>query len=159
MIVIFIVALVMFGPKKLPELGKTIGKALTEFKRASNDLRSQFEREMHSVDLEHDSIKQLTEKEHAELQRDINDALQPYAYSDPGHYQADQHETPAATNPTTVDALAAPGGESNGTPAESSDSSVMSRMVAQAAPAARGVEGTVARGSVAASEPEPARVS
>ena len=32
-IVIFLVALVLFGPKKLPELGKTIGKAITEFRR------------------------------------------------------------------------------------------------------------------------------
>ena len=37
MIVIFLVALVLFGPKKLPELGKTIGKAITEFRRAQSD--------------------------------------------------------------------------------------------------------------------------
>ena len=34
MVVIFLVALVLFGPKKLPELGKTIGKAITEFRLA-----------------------------------------------------------------------------------------------------------------------------
>ena len=34
MIVIFMLALVLFGPKKLPELGRTIGKAITEFRRA-----------------------------------------------------------------------------------------------------------------------------
>ena len=49
MIIIFFVALVLFGPKKLPELGKTIGKALTEFRRASNDLKATFEREMHNI--------------------------------------------------------------------------------------------------------------
>jgi sec-independent protein translocase protein TatA len=35
MVVIILVALVLFGPKKLPELGRTIGKALTEFRRAT----------------------------------------------------------------------------------------------------------------------------
>ena len=40
MIAIFIVALVLFGPKKLPELGRTLGKALSEFRRAKNELRN-----------------------------------------------------------------------------------------------------------------------
>jgi sec-independent protein translocase protein TatA len=42
---IFVLALLVFGPKKLPELGKTIGKALTEF-RASSELKSTWDREM-----------------------------------------------------------------------------------------------------------------
>ena len=40
MIFIFILALVLFGPKKLPEIGRTIGKAITEFRRASNELKT-----------------------------------------------------------------------------------------------------------------------
>ena len=39
LVVIFIVALLVFGPKKLPEIGKSIGKGLAEFKRASDDLK------------------------------------------------------------------------------------------------------------------------
>ena len=58
MVIIFLVALVLFGPKKLPELGKTIGKALTEFRRHSNDLKSTFEREMHTLEREGESIQQ-----------------------------------------------------------------------------------------------------
>jgi len=54
MIFIFIVALVLFGPKKLPELGRTIGKAITEFRRASSDLKATFEREMQSLERESD---------------------------------------------------------------------------------------------------------
>lgn len=38
MVAIFIIALVLFGPKKLPELGRTLGKALSEFRRAKNEL-------------------------------------------------------------------------------------------------------------------------
>ncbi len=39
LIVIFIVALLVFGPKKLPDLGKALGRGLAEFKRASEDLK------------------------------------------------------------------------------------------------------------------------
>ena len=46
MILIFALALLLFGPKKLPEIGKQIGKALGEFKRTSNDLKRTIEDEM-----------------------------------------------------------------------------------------------------------------
>jgi TatA/E family protein of Tat protein translocase len=52
MIFIFVLALLIFGPKKLPELGKTLGKAMTEFRRASNDLKSTFDREMNNLERE-----------------------------------------------------------------------------------------------------------
>jgi len=45
-IIIFIIALIVFGPRKLPELGKTIGKGLAEFKKASNELRQTWEDEV-----------------------------------------------------------------------------------------------------------------
>jgi len=46
MIVIFIVALIVFGPKRLPEIGRTLGKALGEFKKATDDFKSTIEREV-----------------------------------------------------------------------------------------------------------------
>jgi TatA/E family protein of Tat protein translocase len=49
---IFFLALILFGPKKLPELGRTVGKALTEFRRASNELKSTFDREMKNLEQE-----------------------------------------------------------------------------------------------------------
>jgi TatA/E family protein of Tat protein translocase len=52
MIFIFILALVLFGPKKLPELGRTIGKALTEFRRASAELKTTFDRELKTLEAE-----------------------------------------------------------------------------------------------------------
>lgn len=42
LIVIFIVALLVFGPRKLPELGKALGRGLREFKRASEELKEGF---------------------------------------------------------------------------------------------------------------------
>jgi TatA/E family protein of Tat protein translocase len=46
LILIFVVALLVFGPKKLPEIGKSIGKGLAEFKRASDDLKKTIEQEI-----------------------------------------------------------------------------------------------------------------
>jgi TatA/E family protein of Tat protein translocase len=46
LILIFFVALIFFGPKKLPELGKSLGRGLNEFKRASNELRNTLEEEV-----------------------------------------------------------------------------------------------------------------
>jgi TatA/E family protein of Tat protein translocase len=46
LILIFVVALIFFGPRKLPELGKSLGKSLAEFKRASNELRSTLDEEI-----------------------------------------------------------------------------------------------------------------
>jgi sec-independent protein translocase protein TatA len=46
LIIIFVIALVIFGPRKLPELGRSLGKSLSEFKRASNELKSTLEEEI-----------------------------------------------------------------------------------------------------------------
>jgi len=46
LILIFVVALLVFGPKRLPEIGRTLGKALGEFKRATDDFKTTIEREV-----------------------------------------------------------------------------------------------------------------
>jgi len=46
LVLILIIALLVFGPKKLPELGRSLGKTLAEFKRASNDIKQSIEREL-----------------------------------------------------------------------------------------------------------------
>ena len=46
LILIFLVALLVFGPRKLPELGKSLGKGIAEFKRASDDLKRTIEDEI-----------------------------------------------------------------------------------------------------------------
>jgi TatA/E family protein of Tat protein translocase len=50
MIAIFIIALIVFGPRKLPELGRHLGKALNEFKKASNEFKYQLESEIKQLD-------------------------------------------------------------------------------------------------------------
>lgn len=50
LVIIFIVALIIFGPRKLPELGRSLGKSIQEFKRASNELRSTLDEEIRLED-------------------------------------------------------------------------------------------------------------
>jgi TatA/E family protein of Tat protein translocase len=51
LLVIFAVALIVFGPRRLPEIGRTLGKALGEFKKASDELKNTIEREVHVEEL------------------------------------------------------------------------------------------------------------
>jgi sec-independent protein translocase protein TatA len=52
LIVIFVVALLVFGPKRLPELGRSLGRGLSEFRRASSELKTSIEREIQAADFE-----------------------------------------------------------------------------------------------------------
>lgn len=136
MIVVFLVALVLFGPKKLPELGKTIGKALTEFRRASTDLKATFEREMNNLEREADALKS-----HADSTADA--LYQTASHNDhAGYLPAPSYD--AAQEPSTVSATEVPSAESHGTqPA----TAVAEHETAH-------VEGTVARTSAPGVEPE-----
>jgi len=48
LIVIFVIALVIFGPRKLPELGRSLGRGIAEFKKATNELQSTLEQEINA---------------------------------------------------------------------------------------------------------------
>ena len=50
LIVIFVIALIVFGPKKLPELGKALGKGIAEFKRASQEMKETIESEVRNAE-------------------------------------------------------------------------------------------------------------
>jgi len=139
MIVIFFLALVLFGPKKLPELGRTIGKAITEFRRASNDLKASFEREMQTLERESQSLSQVANITAGDIfNRAINynpeqesrslppaetawNPLEPQNGNAESQVSADHQASASlstATEPSTVGASAVPGAESNGTIAE-----------------------------------------
>ncbi len=141
MVIIFIVALVLFGPKKLPELGRTLGKALTEFRRASNELKSTFEREMQSLEKETESLKDTARSYMGEINShlDTSDGSHTgydtnYGYDHSYDYGAYGHESndSTASNPTTVGESAIQDAESHGTEAHPANGT-------------NGVPGTVAR--------------
>lgn len=124
MIVIFLLALLLFGPKKLPELGRTAAKALAEFRRASNDLKQQFEREMHAIEKETQPLKEVAQS----YQNELNSYNYDHSYYDSGAYGGESYDSTSASH-STVGASATQG-------AEPSD--------AAAAPATPAHEGTVA---------------
>jgi len=75
--ILFVLALIVFGPRKLPEIGKTIGKALAEFKRASNELKQTWEEEV-NLDKEKASLSEITKDipvNPAEILGDIKESV------------------------------------------------------------------------------------
>jgi Tat protein translocase TatB subunit len=71
MVVIFFVALVVLGPKKLPELGKTIGNGLREYKRHSDDLKASWEEHIREVETPVQEIKQTFQEAQAEAEAEV----------------------------------------------------------------------------------------
>ena len=105
MAVIFVLALLLFGPKKLPELGRTLAKGLAEFRRAQNELKSTFEREMRSLERENESIKEVTSSYYHDSYN--------YDYSsyDSGTTNPEAHDSTANTALITASASAPQGAE------------------------------------------------
>src|SRR4029079_7846274 len=107
MVFIFILALLLFGPKKLPELGRQFGKAMTEFRRASNELKATFDREMKSIEQENESLKEVTK----EYQYDTyNYDYSSYENTYEGAYGSESNDSSAT--PSTASASAPQGAES-----------------------------------------------
>jgi sec-independent protein translocase protein TatA len=113
LVFIFILALLLFGPKKLPELGKTIGKAMTEFRRAQTELKTTFDREMKNLERE-TGMQELTATTYQSGSYDYDHS----AY-DPSYYEDGTHNSSASgsynstvTLPPTHGASAIQGAES-----------------------------------------------
>ena len=71
MIFIMVIALLVFGPKKLPEIGRTIGKAIREFKKSTDDIKDKFEEQIRVEEfksLQDDLKKDLRE---ADIRKDL----------------------------------------------------------------------------------------
>jgi sec-independent protein translocase protein TatA len=58
LIIIFVIALIVFGPRKLPELGKSLGKSLAEFKRASNELKNTLDEEIRQEERKQQQVQE-----------------------------------------------------------------------------------------------------
>ncbi len=76
-IVIFVLALIIFGPRKLPEIGKTLGRGLQEFKKASNDLKRTWEEEV-QLEKEKETMNNLLKDTSADLHKDLSVDVKDY---------------------------------------------------------------------------------
>ena len=63
LLVIFVIALLVFGPRKLPDLGRSLGKSLAEFKRATNELKRTWEEEVKTEEQELKKIQKDIESD------------------------------------------------------------------------------------------------
>ncbi|HYJ96250.1 MAG TPA: TatA/E family twin arginine-targeting protein translocase [Vicinamibacterales bacterium] len=62
LVIILVIALIIFGPRKLPELGRSLGKSLGEFKKASNELRNTLEEEVRVEEQKEQKAKMQAEQ-------------------------------------------------------------------------------------------------
>ncbi len=147
MIVIFLVALVLFGPKKLPELGKNLAKGLAEFKKAQSELKATFDREMHNLERETASARDA-------MTQSANEIASYSHVDDSGSSNSTYHEQLLETAHSaaahevselpTVSASEVSSAESHAEPASLQDS----LHSATGTPVLTPTEGTVSRGSI-----------
>ena len=110
MMFIFVLALLLFGPKKLPELGRTVGKALAEFRRAQSELKATFDREMRNLERESESLKEATNNYYQDSYN-YDHSYDQTSYDSGDPYGYESHDS-TATDSTTESASAIQGAES-----------------------------------------------
>jgi len=109
MMFIFVLALLLFGPKKLPELGRTVGKAIAEFRRAQSELKATFDREMKNLERESESLKEATNNYYQDSYN-YDHSYDQSSYDSNG-YNYESHDS-TATDSKTESASATQGAES-----------------------------------------------
>jgi TatA/E family protein of Tat protein translocase len=72
LMIIFLIALLVFGPKKLPELGKSLGKGLKEFRRATDDLKSTWQEQMKDVERSVEEVKTTVNEAANEIKPELD---------------------------------------------------------------------------------------
>lgn len=99
MIAIFVIALILFGPKKLPELGRTLGKALSEFRRAKNELKASFETHLHELERE----TRISESQSSSVTPDYSSPRYPHPYEGYGQSSYDASYTQEPATPAVTE--------------------------------------------------------
>ena len=118
-LVIFVLALVLFGPKKLPQLGKDIARAIAEFRKHSNELKDTWHREMANLERETQDIQKEAESL-TQVTSDYTSDSSSYNYDSSYDYGAygyqDSHDpsTTSTTDSSTVSDPATQGADSTG---------------------------------------------
>src|SRR5689334_2427912 len=96
MMLIFLLALLLFGPKKLPELGRMLGKGIAEFRRAKNELKSTFETHLH--ELERETREDNHSKSSTTDYSSYSSTQYPYPYDEYDHYEPSSESASAASH-------------------------------------------------------------
>jgi len=99
LIFIFIIALVVFGPKKLPELGKSLGKGLREFNKAKNELKATWDEQIREAENSLNSANEPVRKTFATIHEPT-----PEAKTEPTHTHPETKGDPPHPPPTGTEA-------------------------------------------------------
>jgi TatA/E family protein of Tat protein translocase len=83
MLVIFIVALLVFGPKKLPELGKSLGKGIREFRKATDELKSTWAEQVKDIQAPLNDVKKDMNEMGQDLKADFYKSIEPEPQPEP----------------------------------------------------------------------------
>jgi TatA/E family protein of Tat protein translocase len=75
LLIIFTIALIVFGPRKLPELGKSLGKSIAEFKRASNELKNTLDEEIRAEERRHAAAQAAAQSPRQEAPRTVDEPV------------------------------------------------------------------------------------
>jgi sec-independent protein translocase protein TatA len=96
LIVIFVIALVVFGPKKLPDLGKSIGRAMAEFKKAQQEFQESVQSEMKEVQktANLDELKKLGNLGDQSLSKEIDASASPEPPKDEHKTETEPEQKP-----------------------------------------------------------------
>jgi sec-independent protein translocase protein TatB len=104
-IVIFLLALILFGPKKLPEIARQIGKLMVEFRRASNEFKSQIDEELRTMEQQDRQKKLEAAAAQAAPAAPLDDATQVNAL--PASASATESTEPTILPPSTGETVTA----------------------------------------------------
>ena len=100
LIIILVIALIIFGPRKLPELGRSLGKSIGEFKKASNELRHTLDEEIRVEEQKEQRAKTEAEQQSAlEAANSMRDAI-----TEPAAPAGDAQSEPVSRTPTGTSA-------------------------------------------------------
>src|SRR5215813_7613119 len=103
MIVLFVVVLVVFGPQKLPELARGLGKLMAEFRKASTDFKMAFEEEMRNIERQARETERKKALEAAAAAKTETSEAQPATQGTPPGAET-IHSEPIATSTETAEA-------------------------------------------------------
>ena len=93
MLVIFVVALLVFGPKKLPELGKSLGKGIREFRKATNELKSTWEDQVRDIEAPLSDVKKDLNAMGQDLKTDLYTSVEEPEHSASVPTEQTSHES------------------------------------------------------------------
>ena len=109
-VVLFVLALLLFGPKKLPGIARQVGKMLNEFKRASNEFKAQIESEISQLEYQERQKKEKEQEQKilpptappADSVQSPQFSSQPEPSQNPGHNSAELNSAPAVHGVSSV---------------------------------------------------------